>query len=57
MQRFQIVNIVAFALALTEFGQLALGVLLFTQTLFQLVETATQPMRLLRQMTLVDAIA
>ena len=57
MQRFQIVDIVAFALAFAELSQLTLGVLLLAQTLFQLVETAAQPLRLVGLMALVNAVA
>ena len=57
MQRFQIVNIVAFSLTLAEFAQLAFSVLLLAQTLFQLGQTAAQPLCLLGEVTLVDAIA
>ncbi len=47
MQRFQIVDIVAFTLAFAELGQLTLSVLLLAQALFKLVEAAAQPLRLL----------
>jgi hypothetical protein len=43
MQRFQLVDIVAFALTLAELGQLAFGILLLAQTLFQLVQTLRSP--------------
>ncbi len=39
MQRFQIVDLVAFTLTLAEFTQLAFGILLLAQTLFQLGQT------------------
>ena len=57
MQRFQIVDIVAFALAFAELSQLALGVLLLAQALLQLVEAAAQPLRLLGLVALVHAVA
>lgn len=47
MQRFQIVDIVAFTPAFAELGQLTLSVLLLAQALFKLVEAAAQPLRLL----------
>lgn len=47
MQRFQIVDIVAFTTAFAELGQLTLSVLLLAQALFKLVEAAAQPLRLL----------
>lgn len=43
MQRFQIVDIVAFTTAFAELGQLTLSVLLLAQALFKLVEAAAQP--------------
>ena len=57
MQRFQIVDIVAFALAFAELSQLALSVLLLAQALFKLVEAAAQPLRLLGLVALVHAVA
>ena len=57
MQGFQLVDIVAFALALTELIELAFGILLFTQTLFKLRQTTAQPVRLFGLMTLINAFA
>lgn len=57
MQRFQIVDIVAFTLAFAELGQLTLSVLLLAQALFKLVEAAAQPLRLLGLVALVHAVA
>ena len=57
MQVFKIVNVVLFALTLAEIGQQTLGLLLFAQTLFQLIQTAAQRLRLFRQVTLVYAVA
>lgn len=57
MQRFQIVDIVAFTPAFAELGQLTLSVLLLAQALFKLVEAAAQPLRLLGLVALVHAVA
>lgn len=57
VQGFQLVNIVAFAPALTELIELAFGILLFTQTLFKLRQTTAQPVRLFGLMTLINAFA
>ena len=57
MQSFQLIDIVAFALPLTEFIELAFGVLLFTQALFELGQAAAQPVRLFSLMALINAFA
>ena len=57
MQSFKIVEIVIFALALTELRQHTLGFLLFAKTLFQFVQAHTQRLNLLGQMALVHTVA
>ena len=52
-----LMSIVLFALAFTEISQQTFSILLFTQTLFQFVQTAAQRLRLFCQMTLIDAVA
>lgn len=46
-----------FTLTLAEFRQQTLGFLLFTQTLFQLVQAHAQRLHLFGQMALIDAVA
>ena len=57
MQSFQFVDIVTFALTLTEFVQLAFSILLFTQTLFKFRQATAQPVRLLCLVALINAFA
>ena len=57
MQGLKLVEIVIFTLTLAEFRQQTLGFLLFTQTLFQLVQAHAQRLHLLGQMALINAVA
>ena len=57
VQGLKLVEIVIFTLTLAEFRQQTLGFLLFTQTLFQLVQAHAQRLHLFGQMALIDAVA
>ena len=57
MQSLKLVEIVIFTLTFAEFRQQTLSFLLFTQTLFQLVQAHAQRLHLFGQMALIDAVA